>query len=180
MKYKLIIFDADGTLADRDSGQRLEGVEEYFHRLRSLPDEARPHVAVATNQGGVGMRHWIERGRKGNISRYPTRERIEKQYTRLIESLLEHIPYRLYVAYAFQSRSGEWSPTPSGYESEPRWNRQWRKPSPGMLLQAMEDAGAAPGETLMVGDREDDRLAAERAGCDFQWAHEFFGRDAPA
>ena len=30
-------------------------------------------------------------------------------------------------------------------------------------------------DTLFVGDRETDRQAAEATGCDFAWAHEFFG-----
>ena len=30
-------------------------------------------------------------------------------------------------------------------------------------------------ETLFVGDMESDRFAAENAGCDFQWARDFFG-----
>jgi hypothetical protein len=30
----------------------------------------------------------------------------------------------------------------------------------------------------MVGDRDEDRIAAEVAGCDLMTAHEFFGRPA--
>jgi len=37
-----------------------------------------------------------------------------------------------------------------------------------------------PSETLMVGDRVEDKAAAEAAGCDFIWAWEFFGRDKPS
>ena len=33
------------------------------------------------------------------------------------------------------------------------WTKEWAKPQPGQLLQAMADARCAPHETLMVGCR---------------------------
>lgn len=48
------------------------------------------------------------------------------------------------------------------------------KPAPAMLLEAMAEHCADPARTLMVGDSVDDRYAAERAGCDFAWASDFF------
>jgi phosphoglycolate phosphatase-like HAD superfamily hydrolase len=35
------------------------------------------------------------------------------------------------------------------------------------LKQAMTSAGAQPDKTVMIGDGEDDRIAAKRAGCEF-------------
>jgi HAD superfamily hydrolase (TIGR01662 family) len=174
MQYKLIIFDADGTLAERDTGELLPGVRAYFRKFARLGPDARSQIAIATNQGGVGMRHQMESGGWGEPAKYPTQEQIEKAYPQRMRNLLEEIPHRLYIAYAFQDRRGRWSPVPPGQEQNPRWGREWRKPSPGMLLQAMADAEVPPAETLMVGDREDDRLAAQRAGCHFQWAADFF------
>lgn len=59
----------------------------------------------------------------------------------------------------------------------PEMARCWcRKPAPGLLIEAALDLGAhyneyyPPYMGLMVGDREEDRLCAERAGLDFQWA----------
>ena len=39
-----------------------------------------------------------------------------------------------------------------------------RKPNPGMLLQALEDARVTPAHSLMIGDRETDMQAAQAAG----------------
>jgi D,D-heptose 1,7-bisphosphate phosphatase len=39
-----------------------------------------------------------------------------------------------------------------------------RKPAPGLFLAAIEFLGVAPGESVMVGDKESDLLAATRAG----------------
>ena len=55
-----------------------------------------------------------------------------------------------------------------------------RKPKPLMLVRLMHRFGARRDETLFVGDMERDEEAARRAGVRFQWAHEFFGWDAPA
>jgi D-glycero-D-manno-heptose 1,7-bisphosphate phosphatase len=50
-----------------------------------------------------------------------------------------------------------------------------RKPGPGMILEAMRVCEVSePGQVLMVGDREEDRGAAEAAGVRFAWADEFF------
>lgn len=49
-----------------------------------------------------------------------------------------------------------------------------RKPRPLMLLRIMDTFGTR--DAVMVGDQESDRLAADAAGIEFQWAHEFFER----
>ena len=50
-----------------------------------------------------------------------------------------------------------------------------RKPNPGMLLEAMQDAGIPPEESIYVGDKDTDQQAAENAGMRFYWAKDFFG-----
>jgi len=46
------------------------------------------------------------------------------------------------------------------------------KPDPEPLLYAADRLGVSPERVLFVGDSESDAVAAERAGMDFQWAHE--------
>lgn len=54
-----------------------------------------------------------------------------------------------------------------------------RKPSPGLIFEAISDLGQFYGEryppslALMVGDRPEDAECARRAGIDFQWAVEW-------
>jgi hypothetical protein len=43
-----------------------------------------------------------------------------------------------------------------------------------MLQNLMRFRQVSPNQTLYVGDRESDRQAAEKAGCAFAWAREFF------
>lgn len=43
------------------------------------------------------------------------------------------------------------------------------KPDPEPLLYALDRLGVAPDAALFVGDSDSDRIAAERAGMDFQW-----------
>lgn len=54
-----------------------------------------------------------------------------------------------------------------------------RMPAPGMLLALMHEFGFLPQDTIMVGDWQTDKEAAEAAGCQFQWANQFFGRNDP-
>lgn len=47
------------------------------------------------------------------------------------------------------------------------WERTRKKPSSAMLLELMEQFGAAPTETWLIGDSEDDERAAVAAGVRF-------------
>lgn len=54
-----------------------------------------------------------------------------------------------------------------------------RLPQPGMLLSIMAELGFSAQETVMVGDWNDEKRAAEIAGVQFRYSHEFFGRVDP-
>lgn len=174
----LIIFDADGTLCERDSGALLAGVEERLAILDHPGCRNRPQIAIVSNQGGVGCRHWMESAGFGEPEQFPTQADVEAKFQRLLANLdFSIIEPRLYVCFAYQSKqSGEWAPTPAGAEDDSRWRRDWRKPAPGMLLAAMRDAGVTPDRTLVIGNQPEDRDAARAAGCVFQWAQKWFSR----
>lgn len=172
---KLIIFDVDGTLADRETSTLLPGVFQWFEQFGN--DYL---VALATNQGGVGLRRWMEVAGFGEPEKFPTQEDVEDHIQKVIDQLPDRqqsIRQRVQMCFAYQSKkTGRWAPTPAGFEDDPRWNHNNRKPSGGMLIDAMRSANVNPLETLMIGDRDEDALASEDAGTEFQWADDFFGR----
>jgi D-glycero-D-manno-heptose 1,7-bisphosphate phosphatase len=66
------------------------------------------------------------------------------------------------------------------------WNRKslFRKPDIGLLALVERDFSERQilikwDQSLFVGDRQEDRICAGRAGIDFQWAWDFFGRLYP-
>lgn len=159
----LLIFDVDGTLADRESGQLLSGVQQFFALLPHARN--RPVVALATNQGGPACRD------AGWGDRYPSLAEVEHRYGQLAAQM----GARLYMSLVYQARGG--LIIPAGLATDdPRLNPAWRKPAPGMLVQAMRDAGVRPRDALMIGDRPEDQQAAAAAGCYFQWSQKFFAR----
>lgn len=171
MTPRLIIFDADGTLCARDSGALLPGVKAWLAEWRH--GQGYPVLAIATNQGGVGCRAL---GGFGHPERYPTETQAIRRYRALGRAL--GIPAgRVYLAFAYQTKSGVWSPPPADTRYPDFWRRDWRKPTAGMLHRAMREAGVRSAETLMVGDRPEDEGAATAAGCAFQWADRFFSRN---
>ncbi|MBZ0294352.1 MAG: HAD hydrolase-like protein [Anaerolineae bacterium] len=173
--YKLIIFDLDGTLVvDRESSELLPGVLDWF-----TEHHAQQRIAIATNQGGVGLRYWMEVEKFGRPQKYPTEDRIWSRVD-AVQAQLPGGPYPANACFAYQNRKGIWSPTPPDKRGQPEWSPDCRKPAPGMLRRAMTEAEIAnPADCLMVGDRVEDQLAAQAAGCAFQWAWEFFGREKP-
>lgn len=179
---QLVVFDMDGTLRDYETGELLPGVEDFFIKDRT-PER---RYAIATNQGGVGLRHWMEKDGFGNPEDYPTPESIQTELASVVMQVSELADYGdgipVYMAFAYQSKkSGKWSPDPRPVAgaADYRWEPAARKPGAMMLEKAMLDADVKPFDCLMVGDSDEDMLAAMAAGCNFQWAWEFFGWDNP-
>jgi HAD superfamily hydrolase (TIGR01662 family) len=173
-KFKLIIFDLDGTLAPFDSDQLYPDAAAWLETNQEAV--LNKQIIVATNQGGIGLRHWMSVGGFGEPDKYPTLEDFEGRIGRMFPALK---PTILMCARYQSKKTGAWSPLPPGVLPGAMWHPEWRKPEPGMLFHAMGLCGTAPEETLMVGDGDEDKQAAENAGCAFQWAWEFFGRPKP-
>ncbi len=185
-QYDLIIFDLDGTLADRDTGELLPGVRDWFQHVRPRIESGGIKVVIASNQGGVGLRYWMESEGFGEPGKYPTARDAEDRLLYVMRQcgtpLIDDAWLDACLAFAYQSKtSGKWAPTPDIYQDEylsvyGRWDATFRKPSPGMLLDFMREYRSAPYRTLMVGDSEEDMLAASAAGCKFVEASNFFNR----
>jgi len=168
MTYKLTIFDLDGTLAPTDQDTLYPDAAAWLEDNPGI-------IYICTNQGSIGLRHWMEKDGFGDPSRWSTPERFEARISKLFPE-----PYMTVVlkCYRYQSKtSGLWCPVPVECEGTNEWREDWRKPAPGMLLRAMEIAQATSAQTLMVGDGKADQGAAEATGCDFVPAWAFFGRE---
>jgi len=181
MEPQLILFDIDGTVVEAWTDKILPGVSEFFSRPNL------PKIAWVTNQCGVGLRHWMEKEGFGEPEKFPTEEQVIERIETILYKLgltrLDGDRDTTYISFAYQTKEGKWGPqkrqtnvfAPDRGEVFTEWRKDWRKPAPGMLLQAMTEAGVAPDDTLFVGDMESDRLAAEAAGVRFMWARDFFG-----
>ncbi len=155
-RFRLYIFDADGTLRRTTveglpcpnrpgEWELIPGVRE---RLAGIDwNEAR--FGVASNQGGVGV---------GYLSLAAARGLLEEM---VVEAL--GVP---------KAPPGSIEICPHA----PHLGCPCRKPKPLMLLRLMRRFGTRPGETLFVGDMDRDEGAARAAGTRFMWAHEFFNR----
>lgn len=169
---KLYIFDLDGTLIQYKTWQLLPNVKET---ILALPQETK--LAICSNQGGVGLRNWMEEEQFGDPDKYPTEEEILEKTKALFDQIGR--PFAFYFSFAYQSnRTQLWNPIRRDDETAyPKfWQKSWRKPQAGMLIAAMEDAGVSPEETVMVGDWSEDCLAAAAANCNFVWDYEYFNR----
>jgi FMN phosphatase YigB (HAD superfamily) len=178
--YDLLIFDVDSTLTRTYATELLPGVAAFF---ASGPTAS---VALATNQGGVAVRHWMELEGFGEPEKFPTEEDIIARLRTVVDRLIDRAPtldaIPAYAALAYQDAEGTWAPVPEGRGDSVMvrdgvryaYRRDWRKPAPGMLVAAMAHAGVSPAQACFVGDMETDRQAAVNAGVAFVWAREFF------
>lgn len=173
--YLLIIFDVDGTIANRDEDRLLPEARDFFKLLYQWSAVAPlPKLALATNQGGVALRLWMEEAGWGEPEKYPTLEAVQIR----LHAIQQQIPLStmLYTAYAYQTqKTKEWAPVPIQFAGQPEWGRAWRKPNGGMIQQAMVDSGIQnPQKVLFVGDRPEDQGAATAAGVGFVWVKQFW------
>lgn len=173
--YDLLVFDVDGTIANRDEDRLLPEARDFFKLLYQWSAVATlPKLALATNQGGVGLRFWMLDGGWGNPDELPTLQAVEGRLRAVQQQI--PLPTYLYTSYAYQSQNNKtWSPVPIEFAGRTEWSRAWRKPNPGMIQQAMVDHGIAdPRKVLFVGDQPEDEGAAISAGVGFCWVKQFW------
>jgi D-glycero-D-manno-heptose 1,7-bisphosphate phosphatase len=157
--YGLVIFDDESTLTHTKSGARNRQTAldwqlypDVLPRLSRLR-ESGAKIGIASNKGGVAYG-------------YQTPGEVATQM--------------LALAALVKADAVRWCcHHPDGTV------RPWagpcvcRKPKGGMLAEIMHELGIGPEDTLMVGDRPEDKGAALHAGCDFQLADDYFGRELP-
>lgn len=171
MNYKLILFDIDGTIADRDSVEIYPVVKRFIESLD-------PSVSVAfiTNQGGPPCRNtgWEF------SSTFPTRLKVQARLDNLMKVIYDLLGRKpsLYVAWVYQDKYGQVYDLSGPVKEDTKIKKClfWRKPGPGMILQACLDSSTRPAETLMIGDNfKVDGGAADAAGVAFEWAWDYIG-----
>lgn len=164
---KLFLLDIDDTIADRNSTIVYPAALAFLSRTSA-------DIAFVTNQGGPACHDagW------DFSDKFPSLEDVEERLQTIVRSIPLLSNYAVYVAYAWKVKSTGKIIVPSSdrFIFSASIDEAWRKPNPGMLLQAMKDFRVKPHETLMIGDRPEDKGAAIAAGVAFIWAHEFFGR----
>ena len=163
MEYKLIIFDADGTLRfctvegqpcpNRSGEWELypgvkEKLTEYDWVSPNSPEQGMGY-GIASNQGGVGVGYFS------------------------VETAISLLKDTIREAFGFDPAEGTIEICPH----VPYSGCGCRKPDPLMLHNLMNKYRVSPEEVLFVGDRDADEKAAENAGCDFIWAYKFFCRE---
>lgn len=138
---KLVLLDRDGVINEEHPGY-VKSLEEFkwvpgaVEGIKILSD-AGIKLAIITNQGCIG---------RGIISA----DQLEEIHQHLLDRLKENgiNLHKIFVC-----------------PDHPNHPTHRRKPSPGMLLESMEELGIAPEDTLMIGDDIRDLKAAYAAGC---------------
>lgn len=160
----LIVFDIDGTLR----GCKVEGQSCPNHPAEQfiLPDVARvlnrynwkkTQTWLISNQGGIGL---------GYLSDHEARNCI-RYFMASLSRAVAHFP---------DVHSGNFFVCPH----KPSNSCACRKPSPYMLLWAIERFQQRRDRTLYVGDMKSDYECAQRADVRFMWDWAFFGRKTPS
>lgn len=142
---KLAIFDRDGTInIDTHHMHKIKDcifIDDTLEIMRQYTEIPGWRIVVVTNQAGIA---------KGLYSIKDMRI-LHRQMAELLISKGIRVDGWYFCPH---------HPAITG-------DCECRKPSPGMLLRAMRDFGARPGDCIMYGDSDADMLAADAAGVNF-------------
>jgi D-glycero-D-manno-heptose 1,7-bisphosphate phosphatase len=147
MHNSALFLDRDGVInVDRGYIHRpdqCEFVPGIFELARFWTNELRRPIVVVTNQSGIGRGYFDENTYAG-LTRWMC-DRFEAERTAITR--VYHCPYH-----------------PLDGIGEYRCDHPWRKPKPGMLLQAASDLGLDPARCTILGDKMSDIEAGASAG----------------
>jgi histidinol-phosphate phosphatase family protein len=139
---KTVLFDRDGTLIVDPPDERVDSVD----KIKLFPDtiEALTYLAdhdfniiIVTNQAGIA---------EGRIN--------DAEFWQIHSIVIERLaPSGIQILKTYMN--GE----------APGTTSDWRKPAPGMLLQAAKDFNLDLSNIYMVGDSQSDIEAGINAGC---------------
>ena len=133
----------DGDLGDPDAVRLIDGVAPALARLGG----AGWRLVVVSNQGGVARGRYTERD-------------VEAVNRRIAELIDDQAGTRGLIDRFY------WCPYhPDGTVERYRREHPWRKPQPGMLLQASRDMDIDLQQSWMIGDQPRDVEAGQAAGC---------------
>lgn len=132
----------DGDLGDPTQVRLLAGVAEGLRHLK----EAGFRLVVVTNQGGVA------RGRYGEAD-------VEAVHARIAQLIDESAGASRLIDRFYYCPFH-----PEATVAEYRREHSWRKPQPGMLLQAAQDLSLDLDHGWMIGDKSRDIAAGRAAG----------------
>lgn len=133
----------DGDLGRPDDVRLVDGVADGLRTLR----DAGFNLVVVTNQAGVARGKFTEEDVDAVHQRIATM--IDDQAHRM--GLIDRFYYCPYH--------------PEGTVAEYCRDHVWRKPHPGMILQAARDMDLELNRSWMIGDQERDIAAGRAAGC---------------
>ena len=146
MRSSALFLDRDGVI-NIDHGyihrsDQFEFVPGIFELARFWTNELRRPIVVVTNQSGIGRGYFDECAYE-DLTRWMC-NRFEAEHAPIAR--VYHCPYH-----------------PLHGVGEYRRDHPWRKPNPGMILQAVSDLSLDPAESVIVGDKMSDIEAGAAA-----------------
>ena len=147
MQCSALFLDRDGVInVDRGyihRSDQFEFVPGIFELARFWTNELCRPIVVITNQSGIGRGYFDERAYE-DLTRWMC-ERFEAEHTAIAR--VYHCPYH-----------------PLHGIGQYRRDHPWRKPNPGMILQAVSDLDLDPAQSAILGDTLGDLEAGAAAG----------------
>ena len=130
----------DGDLGDPSAVKLIQGAASAIASMQGLGYR----VVVVTNQGGVARGKYTE----ADV------EAVNSKVAELVKGISGATIDRFYYCPYH----------PEATVEQYRRDHPWRKPQPGMILQALKDLGLDPAQCWMIGDQDRDMQAGAAAG----------------
>lgn len=146
MNRKALFLDRDGIINQEKNYVHRIGDFEFMDGIFDLLSYAQSQnylLIIVTNQAGIARGYYSE----------DDFHRLNSWMLKQFREKGIHITQVYYCPYHPTHGIGE-------YKKE----SEFRKPGPGMILQALKEHGIDPSESLLIGDKESDIEAGVKAG----------------
>lgn len=174
----ILCLDWDGTLVEPFTSTPLPGA---IAALARLPQDTK--IVIVSNQAGPTWRRLT-----GDVAKYPTESDVLNTFVAGLEALKLR-PALILLATAVASTPLTELDQDAAFQAAQVFRRmvfpelppvnvkstpQFRKPEPGFLVFVATWFQVPVADLLFVGDFGSDEAAADRAGCRFQWASDWW------
>jgi len=149
-KYKALFLDLDGTVRTTKNGKPCPNRPEEQEVMKNRHDKIHEYKSKGYKIVAVTNQGGIGLG-------YMTDKQC-RDCLRDLDKKLDGAFDKMYYA-----------PAP------PKAGHPLTKPNPGMIHRAQQELNLDLSNSILIGDRESDKGAANNAGVKFEWAKDFFG-----
>lgn len=170
LNIRALLIGVDNVIVQEFQSQLHELAIDFLTWVKAQPDK--PAIVLISNQGGVGLRYWMETEQWGEPGKFPSEDQAKRRLTeiqRQVTALTGETPLVVKCYAYYSARSEKWAPVPDDVHpiNKMFWEPTWRMPNSGMIKYAIQKLELKREEVAFIGLNKEEFMAAMAADIRF-------------